>query len=273
MSLLDRIVRSSIAENDTIKRLQDISYSAINGERQEVPQKPEGFVMLGQLSSEKPMTAITKEMIEEYKQRENELNTAPNIINGVPMKYKQLGYDLTLKPTKNTNVLVDDTRELVGDRVYVYGDIKRLEEAIKETSYNIKRIKNDINENGSNFGNLRLLNQEITKLETLEKQFKEKNKLYDYIENTIKVNEAKKKDIEKENSIIAQENQAILKVYERELNQINHNRLNLQQQPNESEAEYYQRLKELQTQKYDPLLYRQRAINQNIIKGKARRPI
>jgi hypothetical protein len=263
MSLLNRIVKSSIAENATNRKLHDMSYSAINGDRQEPQQQPEGVVMLGQLSREKPMTAITKEMIQEYQQRENELNTAPNVINGVPMKYKPVGYDLTLKPSISISGLVSDTQELIGDRVYVSGDIQRLGQAIKETSDNIKKIKNDIDEKGSNYGNLQVLYKEVSKLETLEKQLKEKNKLYDYIENTLKANEIKKKDIDRENAITAQDNQAKLSVYERELNQANRNRLNLQQQPNESEAEYYQRLKELQTEKYDPILYRQRAITQN----------
>jgi hypothetical protein len=33
--------------------------------------------MLGQLGRQNPMTAITQEIIEEYQQRKNELNTAP----------------------------------------------------------------------------------------------------------------------------------------------------------------------------------------------------
>jgi len=148
MSLLNRIVKSSIAENATNRKLHDMSYSAINGDRQEPQQQPEGVVMLGQLSREKPMTAITKEMIQEYQQRENELNTAPNVINGVPMKYKPVGYDLTLKPSINTSGLISDTQELIGDRVYVSGDIQRLGKAIKDTSENIKKIKNDIDEKG-----------------------------------------------------------------------------------------------------------------------------
>jgi hypothetical protein len=263
MSLLDRIVNSSIAENSTNRKLHDMAYSSINGDRQEPQQQPEGVVMLGQLGRQKPMTSITKEMIKEYQQRENELNTAPNIVKGVPMKYKSVGYDLTLKPVKDTSVLVSDSQELIGDRVYVSGDIQKLGQAIKDTSENIKKIKNDIDEKGSNFGNLQVLYKEASKLETLEKQLKEKTKLYEYIDETLKSNELKKKDIERENAITAQDNKAVLSVYERELNQANRNRLNLQQQPNESEADYYQRLKELQTERYDPVLYRQRAITQN----------
>jgi hypothetical protein len=36
MSLLNKIVDSSLAENKAIRKLHNISYSAINGERQEV---------------------------------------------------------------------------------------------------------------------------------------------------------------------------------------------------------------------------------------------
>ncbi len=44
--------------------------------------------------------------------------------------------------------------------------------------------------------------------------------------------------------------------------QMNRNRLNLQQQPYESEYdEYYNRLKEVERSKYDPVLYRQYAAN------------
>jgi hypothetical protein len=47
----------------------------------------------------------------------------------------------------------------------------------------------------------------------LQKQLKEKNKLYEFIENTIKTNEIKKKDIDKENAIIAQRNKSKLMQY------------------------------------------------------------
>lgn len=267
MSLLDRIVKSSIAENSTNKHLADLSYSAINGERQDVRQQPEGVIMSGQLSFKKPMTAITKEMIEDYQQKERELNETPTIINGVPMKYKSIA-DLTLKPSIDSSGLVSDTQELIGDRIYISGDIQRLGKAVKDTSDNIKKIKNDIDEKGSNYGNLKVLYQEVSKLKKLEKELKDKNKLYEYVENTLTMNDIKKKDIERENALIAQDNKAKLSVYERELNQANRNRLNLQQQPNESEAEYYKRLKEIQTERYDPILYKQRALTQNNIELK-----
>jgi len=250
MSLLNKIVNSSIAENKTVRRLHDISYSAINGQRQE----PTNY---------KPLSGITKEMIDTYQQQEQEEITAPNIINGRLMKYKGVDYDLDLERPMDTARLIDDTSELLGDRAYVSNDIQKLGTKIKDADESIKKIKNEIDEKGSNFGNLRTLQNEITIKEKLEKELKEKYKLYDYIDNTISTNQRKVKDLEKTNALTAQSNKAKLQVYEKDLQQINRNRLNLQQQPNESEAEYYQRLKEIQQEKYDPLLYKQRAITQN----------
>lgn len=257
MSLLNRIVNSSIAENKTVRRLHDISYSAINGERQE----PTNY---------KPLSGITKEMIDEYQKKEQEEITAPNIVNGEIMKYKAVDYDLELEPPIDTKATIDDTNELIGDRVYVSKDIQNLQTKIKDADENIKKIKNEIDEKGSNISNLRALQNEIAIKDKLQKELKEKQKIYDYIDNTISTNEKKVKDIEKTNALTAQRNQAKLQVYQRDLQQINRNRLNLQQQPNESEAEYYKRLKEIQQEKYDPLLYKQRAINQNTreLKGK-----
>lgn len=250
MSLLNKIVNSSIAENKTVRRLHDISYSAINGQRQE----PTNY---------KPLSGITKEMIDTYQQQEQEEITAPNIINGRLMKYKGVNYDLDLERPMDTARLIDDTSELLGDRAYVSNDIQKLGTKIKDADESIKKIKNEIDEKGSNFGNLRTLQNEIIIKEKLENELKEKYKLYDYIDNTISTNQRKVKDLEKTNALTAQSNKAKLQEYEKDLQQINRNRLNLQQQPNESEAEYYQRLKEIQQEKYDPLLYKQRAITQN----------
>jgi hypothetical protein len=44
--------------------LQQIAYSALHGQRQQENQTPEGVTMSGQLNREKPLTAITKEMIQ-----------------------------------------------------------------------------------------------------------------------------------------------------------------------------------------------------------------
>ena len=79
-------------------------------------------------------------MTEDYHQKEQALNTAPNVIDGIPMKYKHIVYDLTLKPLKDTKLITDDTQEQIGNRDFISGDIQRLMKAIKETT-DIKKMK------------------------------------------------------------------------------------------------------------------------------------
>ena len=180
MSLLNKIIKSSLAENKAIERSHDISYSAINGQRQEFKNyQAEGVIMPGQLNREKPLDAITKEMIEDYHQKEQELLTAPTIVNGRPMKYKGVNYELNLEAPVETKVLTDDINELVGDRVYVSNDIRTLSDEIKKTDDNVKGLINEVNETGYNFRNTAALNSENRKLENFQKQLKEKDKLYE----------------------------------------------------------------------------------------------
>ena len=68
MQLLYKTVNLSIAENKTIRRLQDISSSAINQQRQEAQKnQAEKVLMLGQMNREKPLDAITRETIQELR--------------------------------------------------------------------------------------------------------------------------------------------------------------------------------------------------------------
>ncbi len=60
MSLLDKIITSSLKDNATKKRSEQISVSAMNGQRQsEQTFKPEGVQVFGQMGREKPLSAIT----------------------------------------------------------------------------------------------------------------------------------------------------------------------------------------------------------------------
>jgi len=269
MSLLEKIVNSSLAENKTNRILADMSYSAINGQRQEVKNnQPEGVVMLGQMNREKPLEAITKEMIEDFHQKEQELINAPNMVDGIPMKYKSMDYELLLKKPKDTQNLINYTQQLIGERAKISNDMKILNSEIKKTDETIKKLNYEINEYGEHPFYIIDLKKEVAKMKKLEEELKLKSFMYDKIENTMKINELDKKELDRENAITAQYNKSLLMKYEQDLKQINRNRFNLQQEPNESEAQYYQRLREIQKEKYDPILYKQRAINQNTIELK-----
>jgi hypothetical protein len=69
------------------------------------------------------------------------------------------------------------------------------------------------------------------------------------------------KEIKRSNALIPEHNRKEVQKYEQALMQVNRNRLNIQQQPYESDYDYYKRLKEVEASKYDPVLYRQYAAN------------
>jgi hypothetical protein len=86
---LNKVIENSINENKEIQRAQQVSYDAINGQRHQNHQQPEGVTMLGQLNREKPLFAITREMIQEYQEKQNK----PFMVHGEARKYMKAGYE------------------------------------------------------------------------------------------------------------------------------------------------------------------------------------
>ena len=56
------------------------------------------------------------------------------------------------------------------------------------------------------------------------------------------------KEIKRENALIPAKNREEVMKYVQSLMQINRNRLNIQQQPYESDTDYYRRLREIETE-------------------------
>ena len=92
---------------------------------------------------------------------------------------------------------------------------------------------------------------------------KRKEILRDLDEYNYRINETMReaKDIKRSNALIPEHNRKKVQKYEQALMQVNRNRLNIQQQPYESDYDYYKRLKEVEASKYDPVLYRQYSAN------------
>jgi hypothetical protein len=269
MSLLNKIVNSSIAENKTNRRLHEMSYSAINGQRQEAKSyQPEGVVMLGQMNRERPLPAITKEMIQEFQEKEK----APIMVDGEARVYNKPDFEPLMQIPTETQDIEDEGAIILRNRILT---ARNLQEAINNYMLilqNIKALETDINVFGSNA-------KKQQELQSLKRQKEEylniTNDLKkDYETYTYELNRRREliKDINKRNALIQQQNQEEVKQYELALQQVNKNRLNLQQQPYESEMDYYRRLKEVEQTKYDPILYKQYALNQNTKELKSKLP-
>ena len=257
-TLLDKIITSNLNENLINKRLEQISYSAINGQRQEGgPYQPEGVQMLGQMGREKPLTAITKEMIQEYQEEEK---AKPFMIDGEARKYMGADYEpqfpVSFGELRNPDILEEAVKNYQERKAGISIEIAKVDKSIKDAVDNIASIKNGINTKGSNFGNLFTLQKEIGKLDKLKEERKKMDIAMDKIDYYIKNDMKSIEEIKKYNAELNKKNREEVKKYELSLNQANRNRLNLQQQPYESELEYYKRLKEVEKEKFDPVLYK-----------------
>jgi len=261
MTLLNKIVNTGIAENNTIKRLHDISYSAINGQRQEVKNyQPEGVVMLGQLNKEKPLEAITKEMILDYQEREK----APIMVEGEARVYAKPEFEPLLQIPTETKDIEEEAIIIMKNRLLTGRNIKEATSVYVNLIQAIDKLKTNINV----FGLTQQKKDTLLSYERMKDEYlKEINKLkMDYERYTVEMNRRRDilKNIIKDNSLIKEQNKEEVKKYETEMGKVNRNRLNLQQQQYENDFDYYRRLKELEQTKYDPVLYKQYALNQNV---------
>jgi hypothetical protein len=257
-SLLDKIITSSLNDSATNKRLEQIAVSAINGQRQsEQTYKPEGVQMLGQMGREKPLAAITKEMIKEYQEQEQQ----PFMIDGEARKYAKSNYQPIMQTPVDITDIKDEIRVLYKNKVATGKTIKDAEDNIKALDDYYKAFIRDINIYGMNAAK----KAEKEKLEADKIRLKGE---YDKLKNSLdkydyEINERMRlgKEINRENALIPAKNREEIMKYEQALTQVNRNRLNIQQQPYESDMEYYKRLRETETQKVNPELYQKFALN------------
>jgi len=257
-SLLDKIISSSLNENAINKQLEQISYSAINGQRQtEGTYKPEGVQMLGQLGREKPLEAITKEMIKEYQEEDQR----PFMVDGEARQYAKADYQPILQLPQSLDDIKDDMKKIYKNKVATAKTIKDAEEYLKTAFEYYNGVLRDINVFG-------MTDAKRKEKEQTERHIRQERMKYDQLRNQMDVYEYEikrlfdeGKEIKRLNALIPEKNREEVAKYEQSLLQHNRNRLNIQQQPNESEMEYYQRLREIERTKMDPVLYKQYSIN------------
>lgn len=267
-SLLDKIISSNLNENAINKRLEEISYAAINGQRQtEGTYKPEGVQMLGQLGREKPLEAITKEMIQQYQEDEQ---AKPYMVNGEARQYLGATYEPQfpasfgeLRPIDVNDAAINEYQQKQSD---IVSEMTRVDRQIQEKNNQIAALKDEINTKRvgvvGSIANFSILRTEMGELKKLIQERKNLEKTNEQISFYLDIYKKNIEDAKRENAIINKQNREEVLKYEQSLKDANKNRLNLQQQPYESEFDYYQRLKEVEKQKFDPVLYKKYAENE-----------
>ncbi len=250
------IINSGLNEEEINKNLEQISYNARNGQRQkEGTYKPEGVEMLGQLGREKPLTAITRDMIEKYQESQN----APIVRDGEIMAYNRADYEPKL--TFDDTIKIDEVIERYKQgREDIINKITNIEDNIIYSKNLITSLKEETKEKGFNQVNFTKLKDELANLKELRQKMKNLEKEVERYDYDIKNLDDNKRELNKRENIANKEE--VLK-YEQSLKEKNRNRFNIQQEPEESEYEYYKRLKEVEATKYDKNLYGKFSENKN----------
>ena len=281
--MLDESLKQKILQS----QISDMSYKITNGKKLSNKNFYEGIVNPGTVDFvSAPESKITKEMILDYRQKEDE-RTYKNAA-GEDVKFQNTGLAgdlLTYKPK-----FEGDDIDLAGAKKDLYAIVlegkKRSSDAIKLTAEFNKLVMKDkevyeqeLDTPILNIRAKRALYRERQRLARdmaeLEKQIEEANDEVQEItkdalakQEEIKVIEANIKDNEKEEAIVQKKNRDTAKEYGEKFNLLNWQQQQVGQQPNESDDAYIKRLKDLENLKADPTLYKQKAINENVNKLK-----
>ena len=287
MSIINKMLDLSLQQKILQSQISDMSYKITNGKKLSNKNFYEGIVNPGTIDiASAPESKITKEMILDYRQKEDE-RTYKNAA-GEDVKYQETGLTgdlVTYKP-----IYVGDDVDLAGAKKDLYAIVsegkKRSSDAMKLTEkFNKLVLKSReiyeiiLNTPIYNIRAKRSLYREEARLKRdmaeLEKQIEEANDEVQEItkdalakQEEMKVIEANIAANEKEEAIVQKKNKDIAKEYGEKFNLLNWQQQQVGQQPNESDDAYIKRLKDLENLKADPTLYKQKAINENVNKLK-----
>jgi len=287
MTFWDKVLNQNKIDSSLISELSDLSYKSIGGKRQDPRKANEDIVNIGTIPFEATITPdrITKEMIMEYQKNKDrgyidpltnaEYKYVPtgmnlDVVDLIP-KYKDdmnLGRPPTRDDLKNYRVkrgkLLNDYKTLKEQLIQVKELIKQSEELINfgrrkpykkggVIQYNPISPKERTAEEAklaTNQGALIMIQNDITSTEAEMEQARlnaeEASKL---------INENKAIEIQQ-----IKDNKENLLKYQQELKILNTGRMNfLEREPNESEAEFLTRMKNIEVERYDTNLNQDKA--------------
>jgi hypothetical protein len=291
MSLWDKIINQNKLDSSLIVELSDISYRSTKGRREQPRGTKEGMVNLGTMPFEEtpPQTEFTREMIKEY-QKEQE---KPYIDPATGDKYKY--YPSTFKfdvahlaapalvNDANLGKPADynDIQKYTQDFNALIADLQQKEKDFKTEIEKGKAMKEALDLGGVMVGDVltpfsasyeRRLKRDIAAQKALVVALQGDIKaLYADAPNIRALIKDAEQNIEENKGIIAianKDNANNIRLYQESLLAVNKNRLSIQQQGNESDADYIARMDAIGQEKYDTNLYEEKAKLEEIQKFK-----
>ena len=248
--------------------LSRMSYEATGGVRENYRNNENPNVNLGgqeALQQFKKINPLTTEMIREYKEEEidkykGDKYIKPDVPIIIPPPYTQINGSV---PTENDLVDINKEIDKLSNEVVELLDYKtktenELSKYVSSIFFVTALVKSD-RQNINIFNtNIRIANEMI---DEKREEIKRLENLKIGVSNVIEENK-------KIQQIADQENKKIIYKYEEDLKQANMNRLNVNKQPNETEYQYFERLKTIAETKSDEAFYKDKAQLEQIKKLK-----
>jgi hypothetical protein len=279
MSIVNKAAEESIRQSRLFSQLADVSYKAVNGKRQNIRDFAKGMLNIGKLGEQMdvPKDEITKDMILDYKREQeeklydgNKLYQKPELVDNL-QEYKPLysGDEVDVeKKKKEINNLQELRKKYINMNKAIETEIieikKRLDyfSAITGGNRNIDATIPEIA-----FKREELVRKEAQKQRILENLADVENQFRNKYTEALQARENVKAN-EKELARINDENKRLIKDYGEKFNILNRDRVSITKQPNETDEEYFQRIKELEATTVDPNIYKDKAALEEIKKLK-----
>ena len=289
MSIFNKALDENLKRAVIYSEINNSLYKSIGGKRLDNKNFYEGVIAPGTVDLPVlPTSKITKDMILDYRQKEEEA-TYKNAA-GEDVKYQETGLTgdlIKYKPLfTGADVDIESARK----------DLKAIALEGKKRSLDVTKLIKEFNklvqEDKALYDELltvpllrmsgRTRGQITTERANLARRINDLEKLIEDANNEIQeiTKDAQKKaqeiavidanitDNEKERAIVNKKNKDIVKEYGEKFSYLNRNKISVEQQPTESDEAYIKRLQELEKYKVDPNIYKQKAINQNVNKLK-----
>ena len=289
MSIINKMLDESLKQKVLQSQISDMSYKITNGKKLSNKNFYEGIVNPGTVDFvSAPESKITKEMILDYRQKEDERT------------YKNAaGEDVKFQNTNLPGEILEYKPKFEGDDVDFEGATRDLKDMIKLLNKKKQAVVNSNLELDLLYMDKHDLSEELkqtpvwnmtgrtqrviaTEMQAKDREIRAKEREFQQIytehlelqnevmtqAERIKVLQANIEDNVKEKAIIDKKNKETVKEYGEKFNLLNWQQQQVGQQPNESDDAYIKRLKDLENLKVDSTLYKQKAINENINKLK-----
>ena len=173
MSLIDKLAKQSILQNQLQSQLAEMSYRAINGKRQDSRNFKEGMLNIGTAYFNTPQDKLTKEMIMDYKQAEEEryFENDKNLVfepTGLaePIKaYTPKEYGTSGAEADETllNTELDNRKLLVNELSIIKKDIKDKDKEVKEKTREVTSKKEAVQNKSDEIAKKELYLNELKK--------------------------------------------------------------------------------------------------------------